>query len=224
MRKSCAALLLIVAALALTSTGQTTAKRSQPPPNAAKGKLKPGAYISSYCVADPGHSSYETGPLHIVYSDGSQFKEPLAPKRVPANTHCPCCDTNEEGIINPQLADDRQTLGWLVEDDLCGQNYSLPLALVLFRSGSVLHWINPERIIWDWTFFQGAKFVGVSLGPSHGAGAPDEYKLYDVDTGRLVDRVVADRDQELKPDAPEWAKRLQDKLAERDAEDPRCKE
>lgn len=224
MSRFCVVLSVVVAALALTSTGQTTSAQSQPPPNAAKGKLKPGAYITSYCVAEAADSSYESGPLHIVYSDASQFMERPAPKQVPANTHCPCCDGNEEGFIDPQLAEDRQTLGWLVDADTCGQNYPLPVALVLFRSGAVLRSIIPERLIWDWMFFQEAKLVGLSLGPSHGAAAPDEYKLYNVDTGRLVDKVVADQDQELKPGAPQWAKKLQDKNGQPPATDPQCKD
>ena len=40
-----------------------------------------------------------------------------------------------------------------------------------------------------------------------------DYRLYDVRTGRLISEVIGDEDtQSLKPDAPEWAQLLQERL------------
>jgi hypothetical protein len=90
-------------------------------PNAAA-RPKPGAYITEYCVAK-APPNYETGPLHILYSDGSRFTVPVQPKHGIHNPRYRCEDGNHEGFSQPQLADDRQTLGFLEIYDLCGQSY-----------------------------------------------------------------------------------------------------
>lgn len=54
-------------------------------------------------------SRYETGPLHIVYNDGTEVV-----KTLPALETSTDKETvfNDVGFSNVQLAADRQTLGW----------------------------------------------------------------------------------------------------------------
>ena len=63
--------------------------------------------------------------------------------------------------------------------------------MVLFRDGRVLHTINKGQMVWSWMFVQGGKHVAVVFGPTHGPEVGD-YRLYDVQTGKLVTEVWAD--------------------------------
>ena len=61
-------------------------------------------------------------------------------------------------------------------------------------------------------FLEGGKQVAIVFGPTHGPEVGDD-QLYDVKTGKLMSEVWGHADtQSLKTDAPDWAKRLQDRL------------
>jgi len=168
-------------------------------------------------------STYETGPLKIFYSDGTHLVERLPPKRKGGPHEIV---SNQEGIEDPQVTDDGKTMGWLETFDNIGDsNYAFPFVVVIFRSGAIQRRIIPERIIWDWKFFDGGKTVGVSLGYPHGEAVADQYKLYDVNTGRLLAEAEVDAElEDLPPGAPEWAKQLEGKVAARSQDAPRCRE
>ena len=75
-------------------------------------------------------------------------------------------------------------------------------------------------MVWSWMFVEGGKQVAVVFGPTHGPEVGD-YQLYDVKTGKLVSEVWGDAEtQSLKTDAPDWAKRLQDRLNNSPAASP----
>ncbi len=196
LMRPCATLLLGTAMLSPASTAQTRNAATSPEIQAKESKSpRPGAFIVEYCVAEaaPG-SAYETGPLQIVYSDESRFVESLPPKTLDKG--------NQEGIFEAQLAEDRQTIGWTEDYDN---------ALVLFRSGSIIQRIWPGQAIWDWMFFDSGKLVGMISGPLHGTYV-GEYTLYEVKTGRLVQRADTNaQPPALKANAPTWAKKLDEK-------------
>jgi hypothetical protein len=143
-------ILLAAATVASPATGQTGDTAPSPSPEAKTHKVQPaqGAYIVKYYVAKaaPG-STYETGPLHIVYSDGTQIVEDLPRKQKSTDRNIV---DNQEGISDLQLAEDRQTMGWTENYDNCCTSYAVPLVLVLFRSGSVMQRIAPGQMIWRW--------------------------------------------------------------------------
>ena len=117
---------------------------------------------------------------------------------------------NAVGFSGVELAQDRQTLGWMVNVE--NTSYSIPLSVVVFQNKRVLHTFDQGPIVWSWMFLEGGKQVAVVFGPTHGPEVGD-YQLYDVKTGKLVSEVRGDRDtQSLGTDAPDWAKRLQDRL------------
>jgi hypothetical protein len=67
-------------------------------------------------------------------------------------------------------------------------------------------------MVWSWMFLEGSGRVAIVFGPTHGPEIGD-YQLYDVTTGKLVAEVSGDAEtQSLKTDAPDWAKRLEDRL------------
>ena len=219
LMRLCATLLVGTAMLSLASTAQTRNAATSPELQPKESKSpRPGAFIVEYCVAEAAtNSGYESGPLQIVYSDESRFVEALPPKKEGAR--------NQEGISYPQLAEDRQTIGWLEDYDNCCTSYAISLSLVVFRSGSIIQRIWPGQMIWQWMFFDDGKYVGVISGPTHGTDI-GEYKLYSVKTGRLVAEANTNAQlPALKADAPAWAKKLDQKLDQPSRADvtPPCK-
>jgi hypothetical protein len=162
------------------------------------------AYIVKYYVDEalPG-SGYETGNLHIVYSDKTEVVEKLRAKEKSTENNIVF---NEEGITDPKVAPDRRTAGWTEDFDNCCTSYPVPLVLAIYTSGkSILH-IQQGQMVWYWTFRDGGNRVAAVWGPTHGPEVGD-YQLYDVKTGRMLSEVYGDeKTQSLKPDAPEWAR------------------
>lgn len=166
-----------------------------------------GAHIVKYYVdqAVPG-SGYETGSLHLIYSDGTEIIETLPAKKKSTEDNAVF---NEEGITDLKVAPDKRSVGWTENFDNCCTSYSVPLVLTIYNSGKRLVHIQQGQMVWYWTFRDGGQRVSVVWGPTHGPEVGD-YQLYDVRTGRKVDEVYGDADtQSLRPDAPEWAKQTE---------------
>jgi hypothetical protein len=193
----------------LAGGAQTGDKAAQPKTGAAKLPLG-GSYIVKYYVEQlaPG-STYETGPLHIIYSDGLDVVQQLRPKKESTGREIA---ENQEGISDPQLAEDKQTIGWTETFDNAGTSYAVPLVLVVYRSGKIIRWIQQGQMVWSWAFVEGGKKVAIVWGLTHGPEVGD-FQLYDVNTGRKLSEVFGDSGiQGLTPNAPKWAKRLEERL------------
>ena len=174
------------------------------------GKPRLKTYISKYYIADPApESTFETGFLHIVYSDGSDMVQEIPTKKTCTETHA---IFNQEGFSDVQLAEDRETIGWAELYDNCCTSYSVPLAIVLYRSGKVQCHLQSGQMMWNWMFLDRGTRVAIVWGPIHGPEIGD-YKLYDAKTCKVLSQVYGDAEsQALKPDAPEWAKVLEKKM------------
>jgi hypothetical protein len=195
---------LLVVWLSATTFGQSSVTGQQQKDGSQK------VQITKFFIAEPAAGSgYETGPLHIIYSDGTEIVQTL-PSLQPG--------TDKESVFNAvgfsgvELAQDRQTLGWTVNVQNCCTSYSVPLSVVVFQHKQVLHTFDQGQMVWSWMFLEAGKQVAVVFGPTHGPEVGD-YQLYDVKTGKLVSEVWGDAEtQSLKSDAPDWAKRLQVRL------------
>jgi hypothetical protein len=149
-------------------------------------------------------SGYETGLLHIRYDDGTEIVKALPPLKASTEVF------NEVGFSDLHLAADKQTLGWTVDVENCCTSYPIPMRVVIFRHGEVLHAFEQGQMVWSWMFFLGGKQLAAVFGPTHGPEVGD-YRLYDVQTGKLISEVFGDYDtQALSPDAPEWAHQLEE--------------
>jgi len=168
------------------------------------------AYITQYYIENPRPSStYETGPLHILFSDGTHVVQDLPPKEKSTENNIVF---NQEGFSDVQLAEDRKTIGWTETYDNCGASYAVPLFVVLYHSGKIIQRIHSGQMVWNWIFVDRGERVAVVWGPTHGPEVGD-YILYDVRTGKLLAEVYGDAEiQALKPDAPQWAKSLEERL------------
>ncbi|HET9178160.1 MAG TPA: hypothetical protein VFQ24_07365 [Terriglobia bacterium] len=164
------------------------------------------AYIIRFHVDQPSPaSSYETGNLHILYSDKTEIIQTLLPKEKSTEKNV---IYNQEGIDEVKLAPDKRTIGWEETFDNCCTSYSVPLVLAVYRSGGAILRIQPGQMLWYWTFRDGGKRVAAVWGATHGPEVGD-YQLYDVETGHLVSEVFGDpATQSLSADAPEWAKEV----------------
>jgi len=165
------------------------------------------AHIVKYYVDKPSpDSDYETGDLHIIYSDKTEVIETLSPKdKHPELTG----DENQEGIDDPAVAEDQRAIAWTETYDNPATSYSIPLVLAIYQSGkSILH-IRQGLMIWDWTFLNGGQHIAAVWGLTHGPEV-GHYQLYDVKTGRMLSEVLGDEEtQSLNPGAPEWAKQIE---------------
>lgn len=131
-----------------------------------------------------------TGALHVVTSNGQD----IAVAREKA----------QSGAEEIKIADDHQTVGWLVAYPNPDSNRSwekLYGELVLWRDGKVLRRFSTEQVFWSWDFWKEGKQVRFHTGPLHGAG---RFELHDLETGRLIASVDEENTQAL----PDWAESL----------------
>ena len=184
----------------------------QPSPAQNRLNHKP-RQIARYYIDQPHPGSrYETGSLHIVYEDGADVVMKLPPLQKSTEKEAVF---NEIGFSDVKLAEDKQTIGWTIDVENCCTSYPLPSELVVFRGGHILQTFDNIRMIWSWMFVRGGERVAVVSGFSHGPEV-GQYQLYDVETGKLLAEVWGDEKlQALKPDAPRWAKLLEEQLHSR---------
>lgn len=168
------------------------------------------AEITKFFINDSEEGSrYETGPLHIIYSDGTEIVQTLPPLVASTDKEIVF---NDVGFAHLQLAPDRQTLGWEVDVENCCTSYPVPLRVVVFRHGKVLRSFAPGQMVWEWMFLLDGKRLAIVTGPTHGPEV-GHYCLYNVQTGKLIAEVFGDEStQSLKSDAPAWALLLQERL------------
>ncbi len=193
--------------LLLTALCSQTADGDQPAVKFTKTKGNvpaENAYIIKFYVDEPSpDSGYESGKLHIVYSDKTEIVETLLPKEKSTERNIVY---NQEGITDVKVATDKRTIGWAETFDNCCTSYSIPLALAIYRSDDTILHIQQGQALWYWTFRDGGKHVAAVWGPTHGPEVGD-YQLYDVKRGHLVSEAFGDETtQSLGADAPEWAK------------------
>lgn len=196
--------MLVGVCLSVGTSGQSTKAQT-------KTKSTPqNAEITRFFIEEPKEDSgYETGPLHIIYGDGTEIVKSLPPLKASTEKETVF---NAVGFSDVQLAEDRQTLGWTINVENCCTSYSIPLRVVVFRHKQVLHTFRQGQMVWSWMFVQGGKQIAVVVGPTHGTDVGDN-RLYDVKTGKLISETWDNENtQPPKPDPPELAKRLQDHL------------
>lgn len=138
------------------------------------------AYIVKYYVdkAAP-ESHYETGSLHVLYSDKTEVIEKLPAKQKSTDNSVVL---NEEGITEPRLAEDKRTIAWMEQFDNLDTSYSIPLVLAVYRSGKNIVEIQQGQMVWNWIFLDGGKRIAAVWGPVHFSDFGN-YQLYDTETG-----------------------------------------
>lgn len=191
--------LLLAACACAPAPGQSSRAAAKPNHKARE--------IARYFIDQPeSGSGYETGPLHIVYDDGTDVLMKLPPLQKSTEKEVVF---NDVGFSDVKLAADKQTIGWTIDVENCCTSYPLPLRVVVFRDGHVLREFDRMQMVQDWMFLNGGSRVAIVTGFPHGPHI-GEYRLYETKTGKLLSEVFGDeKTQSLKPDAPQWAKLLE---------------
>jgi hypothetical protein len=94
-------------------------------PSGASEGVRPtaDAKVAQLFVEKPGE--YETGALHIIYSDGVDVVEAVPPKAEPK------AEDSQAGFSELKVARDRETVGWGETYWECCQSYPITLVLTL---------------------------------------------------------------------------------------------
>ena len=129
----------------------------------------------------------DNGCVRIGYGDGIEVRPAIAKDQV--------------GCTKVVVASDKQTVGWLAEYPNCCTSYPIPLILVLYRHGEVIHTVRDGQMMYDWHWWAGGTQVVYHADTVHGNFSPHSV-LVDVDTGR----VLARWDAKLDAKAPAWAR------------------
>src|SRR5260370_19125598 len=106
---------------------------------------------------DPG---YETGPLHIIYDDGTEVVKALPLLKASTEKETVF---NDVGFSDVHLSPDQQTLGWTIDVENCCTSYPIPMRVVIFRHKKVLRTFAQGQMVWSWMFFLGGKRLAVVL-------------------------------------------------------------
>jgi hypothetical protein len=80
------------------------------------------------------------------------------------------------------------------------QRFQKPLRIELSTPGAPVRPIEPGAIIDEWHFWNDAKQIAIHSG---GPGGPENYQLYDVATGRVIESVTPPANL---AQLPQWAK------------------
>ncbi len=184
--------LLVGVTLPSLGVAQTAHSANSAELAAQNGTSTKDAHIVRFYVAPEG-------PLHIIYSDGTDVGIPKERGRFAVGEHT----LTQETFSDIQLADDRQHIGWLAEYMICQQSYPCPAELVIYQSEQKLKYIPPPYgIMWRWKFLEGGKQVVVQGGFPHGDNT-GAYALYDTGTGRQLAEFSSNKN---KP--PKWVQQL----------------
>jgi hypothetical protein len=140
-------------------------------------------FITKAFIASPD------GTVHLVDSAGKQINFP-----------------KEKGQVScerPIVAEDKQTVGWLIDYENCCTSYPIRLTLVIFRSGEIIQRVKPGLMIFDWCFLDEGRKIALSSGTVHGM-TYRHLNLYNARTGRLL----KSWDGGFDDVAPAWARGL----------------
>src|ERR1700758_2979661 len=145
--------LLPVALLSATTFGQSSVTSQQ-----TKDASQTDQITKFFIAQPPAGSGYETGPLHVIYSDGTETVQTLPPLKASTDKEIV---SNAVGFSGVELAQDRKTLGWTINVENCCTSYSIPLSVVVLQHKRVLHTFDQGQMVWGWMFLEGGKQVAV---------------------------------------------------------------
>jgi hypothetical protein len=131
------------------------------------------------------------GRVHIVGSDGKDLKPPKEKGQVSSDS--------------ASIADDKETVGWLVKFPNCCTSYPIAMTLVIWRSGRIVRRFGNGMLIANWHFVAGGKQAAFSTNTVHGDFAP-HCELRDLRSGHQI----AKWDGPLTDKAPFWVHELSD--------------
>jgi len=119
------------------------------------------------------------GNVHIALNGGKEIQPPKLKGQF----------ENSE----PVIAEDRKTVAWMAYFGNCCTSYNIPLTLVVFRSGKIIHRIQPGLMIENWKFEENGRKIGIYTNTVHGDFGPT-YDQFDTVTGKRLKHILAPPD------------------------------
>jgi hypothetical protein len=141
---------------------------------------KPTALVKVYVGSD--------GLAHVVDGKG---KDVAVPK-----------EKTQVAVSAPKLAPDKQTAGWLIEQENCCTSYTIPTGLAIYTAKKK-RLLGDGLMVYDWCFVGQGSQVALSTGTVHGMTSR-HLLLYDSRRGQLLQEWSG----ELDDAPPTWAKLL----------------
>ncbi len=108
-------------------------------------------------------------------------------------------EKGQESVEAPVVADDNRTIGWQVNFPNCCTSYPIPLSLVIYRNGRILHRLGNGMGVFQWRFLKGGEQVAYYTDTLHFNLAP-KCTLVDVGSGKTLE--IWERGD---GDLPPWA-------------------
>ncbi|HEX5235855.1 MAG TPA: hypothetical protein VFW25_11055 [Silvibacterium sp.] len=154
------------------------------------------AWVAALSAATLLFSQSQQAPLAKVYvgSDGLAHIVDAAGK----DTAFPK-EQGQVAVDSPQLSSDRQSAGWLLEEDNCCTSYPIPTGVFIYSHGKKWR-LGTGQMIYDWCFLDGGKELALSAGPVHNPEGQD-LRRFDSSSGKLLQSWSGDLDAER----PGWA-------------------
>ena len=136
----------------------------------------------------------DSDTLHdfTIVSDGHRFRAPKT-------------EVDQQGFEQVKVSRDGQTVGWLADKSNCCTSYPLPMVLVLWRGGKVIHRFTGAPPTFHWAFGPGADEVVLQQEYPHGP----EYITYSrmrISSGKQLARYKCDQNNRTKEPQPGWTR------------------
>jgi hypothetical protein len=133
------------------------------------------------------------GAIRLVFQDGTSVR--IAPEAPEEGSKDP------PSYSHPRIADDRRTVGWLIEYPNCCTSYPVPLVLVIYRDGTPLLRLRDGLMMYDWYFLDGGREVVFHADTVHFTRAPHAVRVESA-TGRVLERFDGTADER----SPAWTR------------------
>jgi hypothetical protein len=85
---------------------------------------------------------------------------------LPAHSKSTTLVKMQVAVSAPKLAADKQTAGWLIEQENCRTSYSIPTGLAIYQA-SRKRLLGDGLMIYDWSFVGEGSQIAVSTGTVH---------------------------------------------------------
>jgi len=152
---------------------------------------------------------------YVAVPPGRELKT-LTITTTAGTVQAPFTEKHQESFGRAKISPDGRTVGWLAEVSNCCTSYPLPLVLVIFRDGKVIHRFREVTAIWRWTFLAHGTRVAYQWTFPHGF-VPTYYTLRSLDTGAMLDKFECRIDERaheyIKPvHIPDWVRAVRPQL------------
>lgn len=125
----------------------------------------------------------QDGQVHITLEGKPEF---VAPREVRTEKQRMGDSEDRQATVeSPVVASDKRTVAWIVNFPNCCTSYPIPLTLIVFRNGKIVHRFS-DRPIFKFEFQAGGRQIAYVMASLH--GQPDGHcVLRDTVTGKVLE-------------------------------------